>query len=93
MSRIVITSFGSYGDVNPYLGLALALRARGHDPVLATSPFYRDYVQAEIGIHVAVRAEARDDDATHARSSSASAVRFSKSRPIVATAASLPPSK
>lgn len=47
MSRIVITSFGSYGDVNPYLGLALALRARGHEPVMATSPFYRDYVQAE----------------------------------------------
>ena len=47
MSRIVITSFGSYGDVNPYLGLALATRVRGHDPVLATSPFYRDYVQAE----------------------------------------------
>lgn len=47
MSRIVITSFGSYGDVNPYLGLALALRARGHEPVLATSPFYRAYVEAE----------------------------------------------
>lgn len=47
MSRIVITSFGSYGDINPYVGLALALRARGHDPVIATSPFYRAYVERE----------------------------------------------
>ncbi len=47
MSRIVITSFGSYGDVNPYLGLALALRDRGHEPVIATSPYYRAYVEAE----------------------------------------------
>jgi rhamnosyltransferase subunit B len=45
--RIVITSFGSYGDVNPYVGLALALRARGHTPVIATSPFYRPYVERE----------------------------------------------
>jgi rhamnosyltransferase subunit B len=44
--RILITTLGSYGDVNPYVGLALALRGRGHTPVIATSPFYRGYVEA-----------------------------------------------
>ena len=47
MTRIVITSFGSFGDVYPYIGLALELRARGHEPVLATSPFYRETVERE----------------------------------------------
>ena len=45
--RIVITSFGSFGDVFPYIGLALGLRARGHDPVLAMPAFYRDMVERE----------------------------------------------
>lgn len=40
-ARIVITSFGSYGDVYPYVGLALGLKARGHSPVLAMPAFYR----------------------------------------------------
>lgn len=47
MARIVLTSFGSYGDVNPHLGLAHALRARGHDPVLAVPPAYRSMVERE----------------------------------------------
>lgn len=60
--RIVITSFGSYGDVNPYVGLALGLRARGHTPVIATSPFYRDYVEREgIEFHP-VRPDGNPDD-------------------------------
>jgi rhamnosyltransferase subunit B len=45
--RIVITTFGSFGDFNPYLGLALGLRARGHDPVIATGESYRHFVEAE----------------------------------------------
>lgn len=45
--RIVITSFGSFGDVYPYIGLALGLRARGHDPVLAMPAFYREMVERE----------------------------------------------
>jgi len=47
MARIVITSWGSYGDVNPYVGLALALRARGHTPVLAIPSYYRAGVERE----------------------------------------------
>lgn len=44
--RIVLTCLGSYGDVYPYVGLAKALVARGHRPVLATSPYYRAAVEA-----------------------------------------------
>jgi UDP:flavonoid glycosyltransferase YjiC (YdhE family) len=45
--RVVITTFGSFGDLNPYLGVALGLKARGHDPVIATAEFYRRFVEAE----------------------------------------------
>jgi len=46
-ARIVITCWGSYGDVYPYLGLALALKARGHSPVLATAAYYRSAIERE----------------------------------------------
>ena len=46
MARIVLTAWGTYGDVFPVLGLALALRARGHDAVVATCPLYRDPVES-----------------------------------------------
>ncbi|HXE56361.1 MAG TPA: glycosyltransferase [Gemmatimonadales bacterium] len=46
-ARIVINCWGSYGDLNPYLGLALQLRARGHHPVLATMPRYQADVERE----------------------------------------------
>ncbi|MBK9167296.1 MAG: glycosyltransferase family 1 protein [Bryobacterales bacterium] len=45
--RILITSFGSFGDVYPYIGLALGLRARGHDPVLAMPRYCREVVERE----------------------------------------------
>jgi rhamnosyltransferase subunit B len=45
--RIVLTTFGSYGDLHPFLALALELKRRGHDAVIATSAFYRDKVVAE----------------------------------------------
>ena len=45
--RILITSFGSFGDVFPYIGLALGLKERGHRPVLAMPPFYRTLVKEE----------------------------------------------
>ena len=51
-ARIVITTFGSHGDVHPYLALGRALRARGHQAVLATSEFYRAMVEhAGLGFH------------------------------------------
>jgi UDP:flavonoid glycosyltransferase YjiC (YdhE family) len=45
--RIVITCLGSYGDVFPYIGVAKALRDRGHQPVVATSASYRPAVEQE----------------------------------------------
>ena len=45
--RIVITCWGSHGDLFPYIGLALALKARGHTPVVATMPLYQPNVERE----------------------------------------------
>lgn len=47
MARVLLSSFGSYGDVHPVLGLAAALRRRGHEPVLALPEFYRADVERE----------------------------------------------
>jgi UDP:flavonoid glycosyltransferase YjiC (YdhE family) len=44
--RIIITSFGSLGDLNPYLGLGRALEARGHRVILALPRHYQPYVAA-----------------------------------------------
>ena len=35
MARIVITTFGSTGDLNPFVALGLALRSNGHDVLFA----------------------------------------------------------
>ena len=43
--RIVINCWGSHGDLLPYIGLALALKARGHSPVVATPAIYREEVE------------------------------------------------
>lgn len=47
MKRIVLTTFGSYGDVHPYIALSLALKRRGHAPVIATANYYRGKVEQE----------------------------------------------
>lgn len=47
--RIVISTFGSFGDIHPYVAIALELKARGHAPVIATSEIYREKMDA-IGI-------------------------------------------
>jgi rhamnosyltransferase subunit B len=44
--RIVLTTLGSYGDIHPYMAIATELRARGHEPVIATSELYREKMQA-----------------------------------------------
>ena len=44
--RVVVTTFGSLGDLHPYLALALGLRARGHEVVVATGKCYRDQIEA-----------------------------------------------
>jgi len=63
--RIVITCLGSYGDVYPYIGLAQALLARGHRPVVATSAYYRPAIEdagvefATVGLDVDMRDQAK----------------------------------
>jgi len=42
--RIVFTTWGSYGDIHPFMGLALAMQARGHRPAVATLPVYREKI-------------------------------------------------
>lgn len=43
--KFVINSFGSFGDLNPYIGLGQALRERGHDVVLALPRFYHSFIK------------------------------------------------
>ena len=44
--RIVLATFGSPGDLQPFLAIGAELRARGHEPIVATSALYRDQVAA-----------------------------------------------
>ena len=39
--RIVLSSFGTLGDIHPLIALALELRRRGHVPVLAVPELFR----------------------------------------------------
>jgi rhamnosyltransferase subunit B len=61
--RIVLTTFGSLGDLHPYIALALELKSRGHEPIIASSSIYRDRTEAlGIGFHdVRPRLPAVDD--------------------------------
>ena len=43
--RIVLTTFGSFGDIHPYMALALELNRRGHSAVIATSEAYREKIE------------------------------------------------
>lgn len=50
--RIVLSTFGSFGDIHPYIAIALELKTRGHHPVFATSEAYREkMVSAGIDFH------------------------------------------
>jgi MGT family glycosyltransferase len=44
--RIVLATLGSFGDVHPYIALALELKSRGHHAVIATSEVYREKMDA-----------------------------------------------
>ncbi len=45
--RVLLATFGSFGDVNPYIGLASALQKRGHEGVVAAPEAYREVVERE----------------------------------------------
>lgn len=58
--RIVFTTFGSLGDLYPYLAVARGLQARGHEAVIATTGRFRENVEAAgVGFH-AVRPDGPD---------------------------------
>ena len=44
--KIVLTTFGSYGDIHPYMALAMELQLRGHDPLIATSALYQEKIES-----------------------------------------------
>lgn len=43
--RIVFSTFGTFGDVNPLIALALELKRRGHRPVLAVPEMFREKIE------------------------------------------------
>ena len=50
--KIVMAAMGSEGDVNPFIAIGLALKARGHEPVIAARGAFRAKVEREgLGYH------------------------------------------
>jgi rhamnosyltransferase subunit B len=49
--RIVLSTFGSFGDIHPYIAIALEMKVRGHSPLIATSEVYREKMEA-LGIEL-----------------------------------------
>ncbi|WP_148662840.1 glycosyltransferase [Scytonema hofmannii] len=44
MSRIVLTTIRSFGDIHPKIAIALGLRKRGHDIVFTTHEEYQSKI-------------------------------------------------
>ncbi|WP_010587862.1 glycosyltransferase [Schlesneria paludicola] len=49
MRRILFTTFGSYGDLNPYIAMARVFKANGDQVTIATHTHYREQVE-RVGI-------------------------------------------
>jgi UDP:flavonoid glycosyltransferase YjiC (YdhE family) len=45
LSRILLATIGSLGDLHPMIAIGLALKSRGHEVVFATSDYYRNRLQ------------------------------------------------
>jgi rhamnosyltransferase subunit B len=43
--RIIFSTYGTFGDVNPLIALALELKRRGHRPVLAVPDMFREKIE------------------------------------------------
>ena len=60
--KILFSTFGSLGDLHPYLALALEAKKRGHTPIIATCKRYREKIEA-LGIEFrAVRPDLPPED-------------------------------
>lgn len=44
--KIVFTTWGSFGDIHPFMALARELQARGHRAAIATLSWYREKIEA-----------------------------------------------
>jgi UDP:flavonoid glycosyltransferase YjiC (YdhE family) len=62
LARILLATYGSYGDVHPYMALGVELRARGHSVTIAGAASYEAKVLSEgLDFH-AVRPDADLED-------------------------------
>ena len=43
--RVILNTFGSFGDIHPYMAIAMELQRRGHAPVIATMEEYREKIE------------------------------------------------
>jgi UDP:flavonoid glycosyltransferase YjiC (YdhE family) len=50
--RIIFSTFGTFGDINPLVALSLELKRRGHTPVLAVPAMFREKIEP-LGIEFA----------------------------------------
>lgn len=51
-SRIVLTTFGSLGDLHPFLAIGCELKKRNYDVIIATSPIYQEKTEdLGLGFH------------------------------------------
>ncbi|HVE83968.1 MAG TPA: glycosyltransferase [Myxococcales bacterium] len=59
--KIAVTSFGSEGDIRPFVALTRALRAAGHDAFLCAAEMFRERA-VQAGIPLASTGPLRDED-------------------------------
>ena len=45
--RIILATFGSLGDIHPVIAIALELKLRGHQPIIATGNYHRAKIESE----------------------------------------------
>ena len=62
MPKIVLATFGSYGDLNPYLAIGTALSRLGADVVIASSSVYRKAVERHGLAFAPLRPEVNEND-------------------------------
>ena len=53
--RIILNTLGSFGDIHPYMAIAMELQRRRHTPVIATMEIYREKIERAGLEFVAVR--------------------------------------
>ncbi|HKP70516.1 MAG TPA: glycosyltransferase [Pyrinomonadaceae bacterium] len=61
MSKIILATIGSLGDMHPKIALALGLKERGHDVTIAAMEYYRERIEP-LGINFAPMSPHLDPD-------------------------------